>query len=72
MNYTPGCCGGAVPGALSAGGVGRAGSHCGARGAASYRRAETIYVFLCSDATKSFAAFRNFVKETIALRFFFF
>lgn len=28
---------------------------------------ETIYVFLCSDATKSFVAFGSFVKENIAL-----
>ena len=61
-----------MPGALPAGGAGRAGSCRGARGAASCREVETIDVFLGSDATKSFVAFGNSVKETIALPFFFF
>lgn len=61
---------GAVRGALPAGGVGQAGSGRGVTRVTSCPRGETSDAFLCCDATKSFVAFGNFVKESIALWFF--
>lgn len=63
---------GAVPGALPAGGVGRARSGLGVPWVTSCPRGETSDAFLCCHATKSFVAFGNFVKEGIALCFFYF
>lgn len=63
---------GAAPGALPAGGVGRAGSALAVPWVTSCPSGETSHAFLCCDATKSFVAFGNSVEEGIALCFFYF